>query len=79
ESKRLDSYIDNIIQKLKFDSGKLSLNIKKVNSNFFLTEIQETGARVYNKQKFRFIMPKEPCEIELDPGLFQQVILNLID
>lgn len=79
ESKRLDSYIDNIIQMLKVDSGKLSLNIQNVNSNFFLTEIQETCARVYNKQKFRFIMPKEPFEIELDPVLFQQVILNLID
>ncbi|AEE88141.1 Osmosensitive K+ channel histidine kinase KdpD [Francisella cf. novicida Fx1] len=79
ESKRLDSYIDNIIQMLKVDSGKLSLNIQNVNSNLFLTEIQETCARVYNKQKFRFIMPKEPFEIELDPVLFQQVILNLID
>ncbi|MBK2357072.1 ATP-binding protein [Francisella hispaniensis] len=79
ESKRLDSYIDNIIQMLKVDSGKLSLNIQSINSNLFLTEIQETCARVYNKQKFRFIMPKEPFEIELDPVLFQQVILNLID
>lgn len=34
ESKRLDSYIDNIIQMLKVDSGKLSLNIQNVNSNF---------------------------------------------
>ncbi|MDE4988395.1 ATP-binding protein, partial [Francisella tularensis] len=30
-------------------------------------------------QKFRFILPKEPFEIEVDPVLFQQVILNLID
>ncbi|MDE4990403.1 hypothetical protein NAH39_10015, partial [Francisella tularensis subsp. holarctica] len=37
ESKRLDSYIDNIIQMIKVDSGKLSLNIQNVNSNFFLT------------------------------------------
>lgn len=71
ESKRLDSYIDNIIQMLKVDSGKLSLNIQSVNSNLFITEI--------NKQKFTFIVPKEPFDIELDPVLFQQVILNLID
>lgn len=71
ESKRLDSYIDNIIQMLKVDSGKLSLNIQSVNSNLFITEI--------NKQKFRFIVPKAPFDIELDPVLFQQVILNLID
>ncbi|APC92394.1 MULTISPECIES: ATP-binding protein [Francisella] len=79
ESKRLDSYIDNIIQMLKVDSGKLSLNSQIVNSNLFLTEIKETCARVYNKQKFKFIVPKEPFDIELDPVLFQQVILNLID
>ena len=47
ESKRLDSYIDNIIQMLKVDSGKLSLNIQSVNSNLFITEIEETCARVY--------------------------------
>ncbi|QIW10974.1 ATP-binding protein [Francisella sp. LA112445] len=79
ESKRLDNYIDNIVQMLKVDSGKLSLKIQSVNSNIFLDEIKDICSRVYMAQKFKFIAPKEPFEIEMDPVLFQQVILNLVD
>lgn len=79
ESKRLDNYIDNIVQMLKVDSGKLSLKIQSVNSNIFLDEIKDICSRVYTAQKFKFIAPKESFEIEMDPILFQQVILNLVD
>ncbi|AJI53106.1 sensor histidine kinase [Francisella philomiragia] len=79
ESKRLDNYIDNIIQMLKVDSGKLSLSIRDVDSNDFLAEIEQVCKRVYSKQKFKFIVPRESFKIQLDPILFQQVILNLID
>ena len=79
ESKRLDNYIDNIIQMLKVDSGKLSLKIKKVSSVEFLDEVKQTCLRVYNTQSFKFHVSKEPFDIELDPILFQQVILNLVD
>ncbi|MDE4980394.1 hypothetical protein NAI42_11295, partial [Francisella tularensis subsp. holarctica] len=44
ESKRLDRYIDNIIQMLKVDSGRLSLNIRNVKSNCFRTDIHEPCA-----------------------------------
>jgi two-component system sensor histidine kinase KdpD len=79
ESKRLDNYIDNIVQMLKVDSGKLSLNKKNIDGSLFMHEVQETCLRVYNQQEFKFILPKENFDIELDPILFQQVILNLVD
>ena len=79
ESKRLDNYIDKIIQMLKLDSGKLNLSFQKINSHIFMQEIQEVSERLYKKQVLKFILPKEQFSIECDPILFQQVILNLID
>nr|WP_234393756.1 ATP-binding protein [Fangia hongkongensis] len=78
ESKRLDRYIDNIMQMLKLESQALVLNKKATSTEAFINELEIIAKRRYKSQRFNFAMTKNVM-IECDNMLLQQVLLNLID
>lgn len=79
ESKRLDSYIDNVIQMLKVESGSLSLKISEVESDYFMNDVQQICSRLYPNIDIKMILPKTSFKFECDEILLKQVILILVD
>lgn len=79
ESKRLNNYIDNIMQMLKVESGSLALVISKQNNKAFINDIGQICSRLYTKADIEFINSKDEFEFECDEMLFKQVMLNLVD
>jgi two-component system sensor histidine kinase KdpD len=79
ESKRLNNYIDNIMQMLKVESGNLALAISTQNNKSFINDIQQICSRLYTKADIEFINSKDEFEFECDEMLFKQVMLNLVE
>ena len=64
ESKRLDGYIDNVIQMLKVESGNLFINISKLDSKYFINEIVSICSRLYQNVDIKILEYGEGFDID---------------
>jgi len=79
ESKRLDQYIDNVIQMLKMESGYIKLNKSKFSIKHFIVEFQDIVSKRYKHTSLTIALPKNDAAINADKLLLQQVLFNLMD
>ncbi len=77
ESKRLDQYIDHILQMLKFSSG-VAINAQKIELRSWLEEVMAIARQRFTTHYFDCQIEGEPASIQGDSLLLQQVLLNLL-
>ena len=82
---QLLSFIDDIIEISKLESGKLELSYSQINLDDFLNEVFATTLQKKlksGKELVELILEKNPLEeyglISIDPGRLQQILNNLL-
>ncbi|WP_162902181.1 sensor histidine kinase [Facilibium subflavum] len=79
ESKRLDHYIDKVIQMLKVESGALKLNKQSIAVVDLIQDLKTISQQRYPDWHFVFTTSDKQVCLVADNVLLQQVLLNLID
>ena len=79
EAQRLDSFISNILDMTRIESGDIEFSQEWIEASSVLDEMPKRLQQTLKKNKLNFNAPEKPFEVFLDKMMTEQVLQNLID
>ena len=79
EAQRLDSFITNILDMTRIESGQIEFKQEWVRPHELLTRVQKRLKDRLSGRTITVNEPKQPVEILIDPIMSEQVVQNLLD
>lgn len=79
EAQRLDSFITNILDMTRIESGQIELKQEWVQPETVISDVQKRLKTRLASHPLEIIAPDEPVEVQMDVVMTGQVLQNLLD